>query len=298
MWIGDTNNVAQEADKLYIGNNVNSAVEIEAAWIGDENGKAQLIFKGGVDAGEVVFTESTTWTVPEGVSNIEIFAVGGGGGGGGGYRYWKTNGYWDCYYSSGGAGGYTNTIEAEVTAGDELTIVVGAGGTVGLYYERDGSDIEGTTTSTSGMTNGGAGGASTVLRGDSVLITANGGNGGYKNKNSAYVAGADGGSGSGCGGKDVYTSSSSVQVYTGKDGSDGSDGGQATIESTGALAGVAGKGQGTTTRAFGESNGTLYSTAGVPNPSANSGHGGRGHDSIGVPYSGASGIVIIRWAEQ
>ncbi|GHV26132.1 hypothetical protein FACS1894176_06230 [Bacteroidia bacterium] len=35
-----------------------------------------------------VFTGNTTWTVPAGVTSVDVFAVGGGGGGAG-----------DCYYS-------------------------------------------------------------------------------------------------------------------------------------------------------------------------------------------------------
>ena len=42
------------------------------------NGVTKQIF-GGVDDGEFVFTASTEWSVPEGVTIIDIFCVVGGG---------------------------------------------------------------------------------------------------------------------------------------------------------------------------------------------------------------------------
>ena len=74
-------------------------------------------------------------------------------------------------------------------------------------------------------------------------------------------------------------------------GTDGSDG----VVPSGAYA-SAGKGQGTTTREFGESTGTLYSTGGSGGQNKdrdpNTGDGG-GSSSFGG-FSGGSGIVIIR----
>lgn len=65
---------------------------------------------------EQIFTESGTWTVPEGVTSAEVLVVGGGGGG------YSTTGQ-----SFGGAGGVGTRI-VEVTAGDVIPVTIGAGG--------------------------------------------------------------------------------------------------------------------------------------------------------------------------
>ena len=77
--------------------------------------------------------------------------------------------------------------------------------------------------------------------------------------------------------------------YRGNGGTDGGNGKQASMTNAGGTTsyyGTPGKGQGSTTRAFGESTGTLYSTA------------ERSDDAPNTGNSGSSGIVIIRWAEQ
>ena len=103
----------------------------------------------------------------------------------------------------------------------------------------------------------------------------------------SYVYGGNGGSG-GAGG----ASNSSAGGTNGGDGSDG------TVYS--------GKGQGTTTRAFGEESGELYATGGasgqvsgsVKDGAANTGDGGDGSKQAGnygvASGAGGSGIVIIR----
>ena len=87
------------------------------------------------------FTESSsTFTVPKGVKKIDVFCVGGGGGGGtqGGYMYTlPTSSGPEEYYTNiwgggGGGGGYTNTMKnVAVTPGQQLSVVVGAGGAGG-----------------------------------------------------------------------------------------------------------------------------------------------------------------------
>lgn len=70
-----------------------------------------------------------TWIVPNGCEEVDVFLVGGGGGSGNG---------------SGGGSGYTKTYKKDnigvkqgpqisVTSGQEITIIVGKGG-AGLYY--------------------------------------------------------------------------------------------------------------------------------------------------------------------
>ena len=126
----------------------------------------------------------------------------------------------------GGGGGYTATLrKVNVTGSYEVTI--GAGGIAG-------------------QTNGG-GGASTF----GGLITANGGYGHQSSSSDLdMIRGANGGSGGGGG-------VSSNSDY-GAGGSNGNDGEQGYFPQTI----IGGKGQGTTTREFGEANGKLYAGGG------------------------------------
>ena len=145
----------------------------------------------------------------------------------------------------------------------------------------------------------GAGGAPSSNGGDSSCFgtTCSGGIGATS---SVGGAGGSGGGGSG------YTGQSAGGGNGGSDGSDGKKGGT----------GNGGKGQGTTTREFGESTGDLYSggggggtqsgsagaggaggggTARPVSPAVeNSGGGGYGSYSDNAAGSGGSGIVIIR----
>lgn len=315
MWIGDKDNMAQEADKLFMGNASGVAAEVEAAWIGDENGLAQLIFKGGVESGEIVFTESTVWTVPDGVSVVDIFCVGGGGGGGGTYdREITSTGRITERIGGGGGGGYTATeLSVSVTTGEQITVVIGSGGKQGTgYWYYDGTTGNGT------LTDGGSGGTTSVIDADdNILCSAAGGSGGKKapstntsaNANVCGGAGGDGGSGGGAG-QGLYSNSGYIN-NGGYGGVDGADGGSTLASSGGTLA-SGGSGQGTTTRAFGEDTGTLYSRGGdgydgygvIATDYPDSGFGGLGSDfkTDVTPYylygDGADGIVIIRWKAQ
>lgn len=282
------------------------------------NGVTKIAWQSVVEAGSITFTSSTNWVVPDGIKKIDIFCCGGGGGAGGSVETVSVQGvayvnYY--YYGSCGAGGYTNTLLSySVTPGQTLQITVGAGGVAGLYYfkqDEDGSISQlGTTTSTSSVTNGGAGGMSKVTLNGVDIITAAGGNGGIKNINSNYVNGVNGGSGSSSSGCRAYAYTGGLNPqadYVYFPGNEGSDGGNGQRSGYNNLLnytsyvenayGTAGTGQGRTTREFGESTGKLYSTAGgnINNNTPNSGNGG------GVqfnPHNGAAGAVVIRWATQ
>jgi hypothetical protein len=147
----------------------------------------------------------------------------------------------------------------------------------------------------------------------------------YNNYHIGYVYQAIGGAGGSGGGHGfVYWSFDgySYTVYNSKGGSNGGDGEAATNTSfiyyytQGTTAGA--KGQGTTTKYFGESGGTLYSTGGdggntrylgstyycYPSAgAANTGNGGGGMTGTEetnnfTSYKGGSGICIIRWSDQ
>ena len=264
------------------------------------NGVTKQIF-GGVDVGEVVFTASTEWTVPEGVTSIDIFCVGGGGGAGGFYSWLNLNINASTFCTGGaGGGGYTNTLlQVPVTPYEKLTIAVGSKGIVGDHYDYEVSEKMhyGTVKNPNDIKSGTSGGKSTVYRGSVLLLSANGGYSGTRGTSTTYGAGGKGGSGGARGMKQKMTSTG---IYTETGGGyAGTDGGDAEDYNGNKLA----KGQGTTTRAFGEANGTIYSEGGGcehnnygnPHMHPNSGMGGNALSSY---HDGAAGVVIIRWSAQ
>lgn len=127
-------------------------------------------------------TSSRTWTVPAGVSSIDIFLVSGGGGGGG----WNNWGH-----SIGGAGGGGGSLARSrnlgnaipVTPGTLVTIVIGSGGEGGKGYldGKPGADGAPTRLTVNGVTYQteavGKGGSGSVYQSDPP--TAKGGNQGH-----------------------------------------------------------------------------------------------------------------------
>jgi len=94
---------------------------------------------------EVQFNSNGTFTVPTGVTAIEVVAVGGGGGGGGGA---------DVVAGGGGGGGQVVQRQVNVTPGTTYNVSIGAGGHGG----------QGATTAANDLINtmpGGVGGSST-----------------------------------------------------------------------------------------------------------------------------------------
>ena len=200
----------------------------------------------------------------------DIFLVGGGGGGSSRWAGTNSSTGLDQGLGGGGGGGYTKTENNYIiTPNTEYTIVIGAGGsqTTKDYNACTGND--GGSTSFASVTV--AGGKGSSISSDKG-VGGNGGSGG------AGYPGYTGGNGSG--------------DYKG-----GEDGGDGVGNS-----GYAGKGQGTTTREFGEADGTLYSTGGdyyrsvanIVATQANTGDGGDGGGANGTAGKGASGIVVIR----
>lgn len=184
-----------------------------------------------------------------------------------------------------GGGGYTKTLKAvKVSVGTAYLIEVGAGGIAGVGNSKAGS----------------AGGTSNAFGASA--------NGGKANGTTSFV-GSDGGSGGGAG---------SANGAGGKGGSDGSDG-----FSRDGTHRDSGKGQGTTTREFGEPGGKLYAgggggvgtttpanggaggggaggntSGGATSGETNAGGGGGGAANNKAGGSGGSGIVVIRNARE
>lgn len=271
------------------------------------DGKTRLIFNPET-LQQAIFTASGTFTVPSGVTSVDIFCAGGGGGTGGCYQWINSSGYiTQNYWGGSGAGGYTKTSTISVTPGENLLISVGAGGSAGTIsgYLYDSPASGGT--SQYNCTNGGDGGSSYVVRSSTgILVEANGGTGGRKNASNNYITGVSGGSGGSCGGRG-YTNNGTTEYricYSPSGGSDGQDGGKSILIQNGNTYGeygTPGKGQGRTTRAWEDEQGTLYSTSGVTSPNPNTGDGGgegtKTVQDIANSYAGGSGIVIIKWIE-
>ena len=160
------------------------------------------------------FIENGTFVVPDGVRKIQVHLVGGGAGG-------KSNSTYEG--GIGGGGGYTITNNnLTVTPNETLNIVVGSGGKAG-----------GTTTTIKGS-------ASTISRGNTILVQADGANG------------SNGGSGGGASYKWRYNGDVAETIRNATAG--GIDG--ASISG-------GGTGQGSTTRDWGLTEGTLRSTGGA-----------------------------------
>jgi hypothetical protein len=191
------------------------------------------------------FTSSGIFTVPNGVTSIDVFCVGGGGGGNGGDRD-------DVAYSPNGAcGGQTITAKnISVTPGSVLNIIIGAGGLGGIRSEDPSSQYYGTN-----------GGETSVVYNSNKICSAQGG---WSNSltslwdGNKWVPVTPYGSGGGTG---VFVAKGNTVWSKGGDGgSNGSDGN--LNEGYRAGQGMQQKGQGTTTKAFGEASGTLYAGGG------------------------------------
>ena len=127
---------------------------------------------------------------------------------------------------------------------------------------------------TEGSLNGTDGGTTSAF-----AASALGGKGSKRGYNTSKQPGADGGSGGG--GLNVSGVHANYSTVAG-----GTDGGDGTTATT-----AGGKGQGTTTREFGEADGDLYASGGGDNLTAtvpNSGNGGA------YNIAPADGIVVIR----
>ena len=224
--------------------------------------------------GEVIITESNIFTVPYGVSKLKMFLVGGGAGG---YEEPnQTNQINQITGGGGGGGGYTKTYDKSVKEGEKYAVIIGAGGKpncsggktmFGELY------AEGGTTCKEGG-NGGSGGGQSY--------------GNYEQKYGSSAHGQEGGT-NGSNGYEVkaYDSGDSEHNYC-----------YTTQLSTATNVRL---GQNSSTRAFGETSGTLYSGGGGGSGSGwnlnvasyqggNGGNGGGGRGSD-FPYSGYSFVA-------
>ena len=194
---------------------------------------------------QATFTSSTNISFSGRVSDFDIFCVGGGGSGGASVYSYQNDYPERRAVGIGGGGGYAKTTNSVKNDNSILSIVVGSGG----------ASVMAKDPSTSGIANGNDGGETYVSRNGIKLCSAPGGGGGLSNRiwQREGLNGADGGSGSGA-------ASYPDIISVGASGENGEDGKDAAFIVSGRY--IGGKGQGQTTRAFGESSGTIYSPAG------------------------------------
>lgn len=279
---------------VYIGD----AVTVEATIQDSLNGATELRLTSSIP--HVAFSDRVT--------TADVFVVGGGGSGG---RACNSS-----YPSAtGGAGGKTKTVTG-IDVRDIFLLTVGSGGAA----------ITGTG---KGSSAGKSGGTTSVknLVGETIL-SCSGGEGGKATISQGGIPGASGGSGSGAAIGQYYGTNSNGKGFdAGSSGFDGSKGGDVRYGKTY----YGGTGQGTTTRAFGESDGELFASAGASVGSysdlytvigthgpgggeaavyegsavtagsgSTPGSGGGGASSINsnvtvTSGAGADGLIILRW---
>jgi hypothetical protein len=247
------------------------------------------------------------WTVPAGVTSVQVLVVAGGGGGGSG----STSGYAG---GGGGAGGLIYNASYSVTSGANITVTVGtygAGATTSQDHGANGSNsVFGTLTATKGGGggsglgsagyagysggSGGGGGVNTLgsIGNGSSGITGQGYRGGYgKNNAGTYSAGGGGGNGSvggngsagGVGGTGGTGGNYSAVFGTGVGASGWFAGGG------GGGAGAIGTG-GTATAGGGNGGARSIGINGIANTG---GGGGGGSNAAGG--NGGTGVIVLRY---
>lgn len=153
---------------------------------------------------EILFTADDTFTIPSGVTRLEVTVTGAGGGGGGGNN---------AAGGGGGGSGLVVTTVVTVTPGESLTADVGAGG---LFGGGGGGGNSSDGTGGSGIFAGGGDGSS-----GNAGAGASGGAGGGE-----FGGGGGGGPGGGDGGDALENGDPGTQPGAGGGGGgDGANGG-------------------------------------------------------------------------
>jgi hypothetical protein len=249
--------------------------------------------------------ETTSWTAPAGITEVEYLVVAGGGSGGGGYA--------PC--GGGGAGGY-RTGTYTVVPGNSYAVTVGAGGasTSSAGQGNDGSNSTfGTGTVITSVGGGGGGGNGSANgrvggSGGGSWRTGSGGSGTTDEGNDggdgcsspSWAAGGGGGAGGAGGNGDCSAptggagGAGTASSITGSSVTRAGGGGGAVDDNTSGTAGPGGSGGGGT----GARKGTSAATAGTANTGSGGG-GGYSNDPSGgdqaASGAGGTGIVIIRY---
>ena len=212
------------------------------------------------------FNSSTTFSVPTGLTAVDVLVVAGGGGGGNSTGHESGGG--------GGAGGYIFTPGHPVSPGGSITVTVGSGGPGAPdasynppnSYNRDPHK----------------GGNSSFGGGTTITATGGGAGGGQ------YYSGSPGGSGGGQGGNYGTNSIGSGTSGQGNNGGAGNINGIASTAGGGGGAGATGGGASNGQGGAGGS-GTSSSISGSSVTYAGGGGGAAGNNGTGSVGSGGSG---------
>ena len=163
---------------------------------------------------------SDTWTVPEGVTSINIYAWGGGGAGG-------TVGGW-AYGSAGGAGGAAYG-RLSVVPGTTYALMVGGGGQVNSYVGAAGGGGPASNNNSDNQYSGGGGGysglfTSSIAQNNAIIVAGGGGGGGSSRAGTGNAGGGGGGTTGQAGfspydGKAAYAGNPGTQTAAGADSS-------------------------------------------------------------------------------
>ncbi len=299
VYVG-VNNSSRKVKKIYVGVNGFSR-KVKKIYVGAD-GVARLAWSGSVPAGQVIFTSSQSWTVPDGVSKVDVFLVGGGGkanfvGGGGGF----TEFYPDvtvvpntAYAVVVGAGGYTGNSQA-ANGGSSSFGVLSVGGGLGVY--KDSSNLAG-----KGGSGGGAGYADSTW----AVGGSGGSDGGNGGRAKHYRTGSELSSPAALPGQGYTTRAFKEAGGTLYAGGGGGFGYYFNYSSSGSQqqwsigSGAGGAGGGGNGGSLDPDNYARRPYDGTPNTG-----GGAGGFSIMQSWNttsydvrGGSGIVIVRWKEQ
>lgn len=269
---------------------------------------------------------STSWTVPAGVTKVEVLVVAGGGAGG----YATTN---QTGPGGGGAGGLIYDPAYSVTPGQSISVVVGAGGTGAIAGGQadNGDNSQFGELIAIGGGGGGAGGNGTPPTADGAAGGSGGGggaagtaeerryggagtpgqghSGGDAGWDSANLSTGGGGGGAGTPGEpgmDGVQQGDLANATRGGNGGQGLEfsisgtpkyyagggGGGMYFQEAQCVSGTGGVGGGGNGGAGSQGGNTGYNgTAGQANTGGGGGAGGQGN----TPPNGGSGVVIVRY---
>lgn len=256
----------------------------------------------GLNAVVINATNANAFTVPAGVTLLEVIAVGGGGQGGGGST--SSTGSVQAGSSGGGAGGYTRSIKT-VAPGDVIAVTIGAGGSAagGGAAAGGNAGTQGSNGGTTSVTNGSwTASAAGGQGGFGATANANTAPGGGVYGGAAWAAGV-GGLTNGTPGCGAQGGTSSAQRPAGAPiGASGGGGGGGGCSSTtnGGLGGGAGTASAAGAGAGQGGSGTTAGTGGAAaaaNTGAGGGGGGAGTNNTGAGGAGGaggSGYVVLR----
>ena len=176
------------------GGNITGALSLNDKFVAvSVNGK-KADAEGNIDMsgseGTQLYTSagSYTWTVPDGISKVLVTASAGGGGGAGGVSESRGSIVYDG--GNGGRGGNCYKYEVSVTAGEEISIVIGNGGGGTEHNSHATAGSGGTTKFGNAITLSGGEGANDKYSGSSGSPQSN-------FPNCAYGAYGAGGAGTG-----------------------------------------------------------------------------------------------------